>query len=102
MILTWLSIAAAVLLAMLVTYKVMHHFLPTWGTVLTNGLAGLMALISAVSDSLPALAAVAEGLPWATVISDQQALSAVMFAITAANGVIRAMGPKYQVGSNVK
>jgi hypothetical protein len=78
---------ATFFVAMLAVYELIHNFLPSWGTVLTNVIAGATMLID-----------YARLLPWGTVLDAHQA-ALIGFAIAAANGVIRFRGEKNPVGS---
>lgn len=74
------------MIAMLAVYSVIHWLLPTWGTVLTNMLAGAALLLDYLTL-----------LPWGTVLDVKEA-ALVSFAITAANGIMRLRGAKAPVG----
>lgn len=81
------SIIVLTMIAMLGVYSLIHWLLPTWGTLLTNLLAGAAVLLDYLTL-----------LPWGTVLDSNHA-ALVIFAITAANGVIRLNGAKAPVGS---
>jgi hypothetical protein len=81
---------AAVMVVMMAIYSVIHRLFPSWGTVLTNAVAGLAMLVD-----------YAQLLPWGTVLDAHQA-ALVGFAIAAANGLMRLKGPKASVGQGEK
>lgn len=73
--------------AFLAAYTVIRWFVPSWGTVITNAVAGLAVLL----DGLNAMS-------WGTVLPPDKA-ALVAFAFTGANIVIRCLGAKPAVGS---
>jgi len=87
-ILTALLVAAI----MIGAYMAIHKLFPSWGTVGTNALGGVLVVAQQGLD-------VAQSLPWGTVLAQAQA-AAVAFGILAANGIMRIInGSKKPVGS---
>jgi hypothetical protein len=87
-ILTALIVAAL----MVGAYYLIHKLAPSWGTVGTNALGGVLVLAQQGLD-------VASSLPWGTVLEQAQA-AAIAFGIMAANGIMRIVnGKKQPVGS---
>lgn len=87
MLVTLLLIVAAAV-SMYVVYAVIHAFLPSWGTVLTNAVMGLGMLADFIN-----------ALPWGAVL-DSKETGVVLFAGAAlANIAMRLSGEKAKVGS---
>ena len=83
---SFLLTALAVTVIMVAAYLIIHKFAPSWGTLGTNGLGGLILLLQQGLD-------LAASLPWGSVLEQAQA-AAVMFGVMAANGIMRLINPK--------
>jgi hypothetical protein len=80
----WLIVTVAALYAV---YRLVHRFFPSWGTVITNGLAAVAALFDALGT-----------LPW-DVVAGQKEQGMMLMGAAIANMLIRLNGPKAPVGA---
>ena len=87
MLWTVLGIAVAAI-AFFAAYKAIHHFLPSWGTVMVNTLAA----IGMVTDF-------AMQLPWGSVLDSKEAAVIAFTGAAIGNIMARLNGKKPAVGS---
>lgn len=86
---------SAVAIVMIVAlYIFIHHYFPTWGTVVSNAIAG----VAVAFQGLMSFIGVADSLPWGTVLSAENSAK-VLFALAMANILMRLNGPKLPVGT---
>lgn len=93
--LMWVLIALMLLIAL---YFIIDHYFPTYGTVITNFLAGLPFGLGQLLDALKEFVDGAQVLPWDKILQPKQ-VGAILFAVAAANMFFRMRGPKKAVGS---
>ena len=87
MLVTVLLIFAAAV-AMYVAYMALHSMFPSWGTVLTNAVAGLGMLADFIN-----------ALPWGSVLDPKESAVVLFCGAALANIAMRIKGAKNKVGA---
>lgn len=90
---TYLFIFLLVILVMLAARYAVHFYFPSWGTVTSNALTGVGALLAMARDTVFALVPDLATLPWSSILP-QHAAAMVLFACVTANMIMRKLPRK--------